>query len=75
MSEKLIGWECPRCRMIHSPYSTHCFCPPPTFTISGSSIGVNLFVDMKQLEGFEQKVLNETYKKSLRKKPTRKNRI
>lgn len=24
----LIGWECPRCRKIHSPYSKECNCQP-----------------------------------------------
>ncbi len=24
----LIGWECPRCHKIHSPYATECYCPP-----------------------------------------------
>ena len=23
-----IGWECPRCHQIHSPFSLVCDCPP-----------------------------------------------
>lgn len=26
------GWECPRCRKIHSPYIPSCDCPVPTDT-------------------------------------------
>jgi hypothetical protein len=24
------GWECPRCRTIHSPFVSRCDCAPPT---------------------------------------------
>ena len=23
------GWECPRCRIIHAPWVTQCYCPRP----------------------------------------------
>lgn len=32
------GWTCPRCMKVHSPYSTQCDCPPPTFTSSGLTV-------------------------------------
>jgi hypothetical protein len=28
----LTGWECPRCRKIHSPFVSECNCPPLTIT-------------------------------------------
>lgn len=28
----LVGWECPRCRTIHSPFVKSCGCHPPTKT-------------------------------------------
>lgn len=28
----LVGWECPRCHKIHSPFSTECDCVPLTTT-------------------------------------------
>jgi len=31
-----IGWECPRCFKIHSPFSLTCDCPPLTFTSASS---------------------------------------
>lgn len=31
----LIGWECPRCQTIHSPFVLACGCPPPTVTTTG----------------------------------------
>ena len=30
----LNGWICPRCRQVHSPYSSKCDCPPETITSS-----------------------------------------
>jgi hypothetical protein len=27
-----IGWECPRCRKIHSPFSLECDCTAPSIT-------------------------------------------
>ncbi|MBL7882559.1 MAG: hypothetical protein JNL69_00705 [Bacteroidia bacterium] len=33
----IFGWTCPRCMKVHSPYSTQCDCPPPTYTTSSSS--------------------------------------
>lgn len=65
----LQGWECPRCGKIHSPYSLMCDCPPRTFTASAIS-GTPIFIDAKPLTEEFQKVLNETFKKSLKKKPT-----
>lgn len=32
------GWACPRCGKVHSPYSVICDCPPPSFTMSGTTI-------------------------------------
>ena len=38
-SEKLIsplyGWICPRCGVVHSPFSAQCFCPPPIKVSTG----------------------------------------
>ncbi len=31
-----LGWECPRCRMIHAPWVAGCWCPAPTITTTGS---------------------------------------
>lgn len=28
----LQGWECPRCKKIHSPFTLHCDCPPKVNT-------------------------------------------
>ena len=28
----LMGWECPRCHKIHSPFVTECSCAPITIT-------------------------------------------
>lgn len=39
-----IGWECPRCFKIHSPFSQTCDCPPRTYTTAGSA---TTFVDLK----------------------------
>jgi len=30
----LMGWECPRCHKIHSPFIPACDCPPQTITSS-----------------------------------------
>jgi ATP-dependent Clp protease ATP-binding subunit ClpC len=30
------GWECPRCRTIHSPYTASCSCAAPTTTSTGT---------------------------------------
>ena len=45
----LQGWECPRCKKIHSPYSLECDCFPQvnTFTCTGTSDG-NLLCKNKQ---------------------------
>ncbi len=32
-----MGWECPRCHKIHSPFATHCECPPHIITSSGTT--------------------------------------
>ncbi len=26
---EVLKWECPRCHKIHSPFASHCDCPPP----------------------------------------------
>lgn len=32
------GWACPRCGKVHSPYSVVCDCPPPSYTMSGTTM-------------------------------------
>lgn len=27
-----IGWICPRCGTVHSPWATNCWCPSPMVT-------------------------------------------
>lgn len=31
---QLMGWECPRCHKIHSPFIPACDCPPQIITSS-----------------------------------------
>ena len=38
----LYGWICPRCGVVHSPFSTQCGCPPPTKVSTGVSTDINL---------------------------------
>jgi hypothetical protein len=33
----LYGWICPRCGVVHSPFVTECYCPPPTITSNGNT--------------------------------------
>lgn len=33
----LMGWECPRCHKIHSPYVQECDCAPKTYTVTFDS--------------------------------------
>lgn len=35
-----LGWLCPRCGRILSPYVHECFCTPPTVTVTSASSGL-----------------------------------
>lgn len=34
------GWICPRCGVVHSPFSTQCNCPPPVNVSTGASTDI-----------------------------------
>lgn len=34
----LMGWECPRCHKVNSPFVLGCDCPPFTFTITADTV-------------------------------------
>ena len=38
--QHLMGWECPRCHTIHSPYSVTCSCPPDYFEYTGITTNI-----------------------------------
>ena len=32
----LTGWVCPRCQIVHGPFTSSCGCPPSTITRSST---------------------------------------
>jgi len=38
-SSMLYGWICPRCGLVHSPYSMTCGCTPPIKVWIGTTTG------------------------------------
>jgi len=55
-TKQLVGWECPRCFIIHSPFSLSCGCQAKTCTLSETT------VNFKKIELEFQNALNQTQK-------------